>query len=171
RIEYASLDGDSVRPWMGPNPVAYDQVRAGARLDLEAGEDHARWLDAWRARQAYDNSEGQRRTLGGGGEAPVQRCRRDQAPLAWDGRCAAGDLHASLMGSRTETLGRLLPGGAAGAGAPRELVNDNVVLDAAFNTVLGDHVLTVGGQYWDAEMADGAVPEPFAVGQWAAVAE
>jgi len=171
RIEYASLDGDSVRPWMGANPVAYDQVRAGARLDLEAGEDHALWLDAWRARQAYDNSEGQVGTLGSGGYAPVQRYHRDQATLAWDGRFAAGDLHASLMGSRTETLGRLLPGVAAGAGAPRELVNDNVVLDAAFNTVLGDHVLTVGGQYWDAEMVDGAVPEPFAFEQWALFAE
>lgn len=170
-ITYLEDDGDEVFPWMGGNPVSYDNYNVGSRLSLRAGEYNDLWLEATTNRQTYDNSNGQVGTLGTGGYAEEQRYNRDQFTLAWTSRFAFGTLDTSLMDSTTETIGRLIPPGVAGAGSPRTLENENTVFDAKLVSVLADHTLSVGGQYWDASMVDGVAPQEFEFEQWALFAE
>lgn len=170
-IRYEALDGDEVVPWMGANPVAYDNFNIGSRLTVRPSDTHELWLEAVRNRQKYDNSEGEVGTLGSGGYEPVQRYERDQATLAWNAQLGFGALESTLMDSRTETIGRLIPAGVAGAGTPRQLRNDNTVFDTKLVTSLGENMLSVGGQWWDAGMVDGATPAPFEFRQWAVFAE
>jgi len=170
-IRYVDEDGDEITPWMGANPVQYDNFNAGMRLALQASENHDLWLEASRGRQKYDNSEGQVGTLGSGGYAETQRYHRDQATLAWTGRFDIGTVDATLMESTTETIGRLIPPGVPGAGGPRELETGNTVFDLKLVTGFAAHTLTVGGQYWWADMVDGVAPEQFEFEQWALFAE
>src|SRR5690606_16800218 len=170
-ITYVEDDGDVVFPWMGGNPVAYDNFNLGARMSLRAGDYHDLWLEASTNRQKYDNRAGQVGTLGSGGYAEEQRYGRDQATLAWTGRFETVTVDASWMDSRTETTGRLIPAGVPGAGTPRVLETRNRVFDVKAVTGFGDHTLSAGGQFWDAEMVDGIAPAPFAFTQWALFAE
>ncbi len=170
-IAYVEEDGDSVTPWMGANPVAYENFNLGLRLSLLVSENHDLWLESTRGRQRYDNSAGQVGTLGSGGYAETQRYHRDQNTLAWTARWGIGTLETSLMDSTTETIGRLIPPGVPGAGNPRTLETTNTVLDTKFVTGFGAHMLSVGGQYWDASMHDGVAPQSFAFDQWAVFAE
>lgn len=170
-ISYTETDGDVITPWMGGNPVEYQNHNLGARLSLLAADNHDLWLEATRARQKYDNSAGQVGTLGNGGYAETQRYHRDQVTLAWTGRFAAGTIDATLMDSTTETIGRLIPPGVPGAGTPRTLETGNTVLDAKWVTGVGAHMLSLGGQHWQADMVDGVAPEAFEFDQWAVFAE
>ncbi|MFC4728709.1 TonB-dependent receptor domain-containing protein [Coralloluteibacterium thermophilus] len=170
-IAYGDLDGEEIVPWMGANPVAYDNFSLGARLSLTPSPDHDLWLEANRNRQTYDNSDGQMGTLGAGGYAETQRYNRDQAILAWDARFGFGTLESSLARSTTETIGRLIPPGVAGAGGPRRLENENLVFDTKLVTSFGAHMLSVGGQWWKAELVDGVVSDPFDFRQWALFVE
>ena len=170
-IRYRNLAGAEVVPWMGANPVAYDNFNLGTRLSLAPAENHELWFEASRNRQRYDNSTGQVGTLGTGGYGPEQRYHRDQATLAWSARLGFGALDTSLMQNTTETIGRLIPPGVAGAGTPRKLEAQNQVLDAKLVTDFEGHMLSVGGQWWEAEMVDGVVSEAFDFRQWALFAE
>ena len=170
-IVYADQVGNEIVPWMGANPVNYNNHNIGTRLSLTPHEDHDLWLEATTNRQKYDNSAGQVGTLGTGGYAEEQRYNRDQATIAWNARFDFGALESSLMDSKTETIGRLIPPGVAGAGTPRTLENDNTVFDTKLVSSLGPHMFTVGGQYWEAEMVDGVAPERFEFTQWAVFAE
>lgn len=170
-IRYQNLAGTDVVPWMGANPVAYDNFNLGTRLSLAPAENHELWLEASRNRQRYDNSTGQVGTLGTGGYGPEQRYHRDQATLAWSARFGFGALDTTLMQNTTETIGRLIPPGVAGAGTPRKLEAQNQVLDAKLVTDFERHMLSVGGQWWEAEMIDGVVSEAFDFRQWALFAE
>lgn len=170
-IQYEDRSGTDVTPIMGANPVAYDNYNLGTRLALMPSDNHDLWLEATANRQEYDNRQGQLGTLGTGGYGPTQRYEREQAVLAWTGRFAAGTLDTSLMQSRTETQGRLIPPGVAGAGSPRTLESENRVFDAKFVTALGPHKLSIGGQWWEAEMIDGVAPGKFDFDQWALFVE
>lgn len=170
-VRYETDAGAAVAPSMGANPVAYAHWNLGSRLTLTPGDRHDFWLEATRSRQAYDNSLGQVGTLGSGGYGPGQRYHRDQATFAWDARFGFGMLQTSLMQSTTETLGRLVPPGVAGAGSPRTLETGNRVLDSKLVSSLGAHMLSVGGQWWKAEMVDGVAPDDFAFRQWALFVE
>lgn len=170
-IRYPARDGVEVTPSFGANPVAYDHWNIGSRLSLTPNERHDLWLEATRYRQAYDNRLGQVGTLGNGGYAPEQRYDRDQLVLAWDARLDIGTLQSSLMRSTTGTIGRLVPPGVPGAGSPRTLETENRVLDTKLVSSLGAHMLSVGGQYWEAELVDGVAPSPFSFDQWALFVE
>lgn len=170
-IVYTDAAGEDITPWMSANPVAYDTHNAGARLSWSLGERHSLWLDANSARQKYDNDQGQMGTLGSGGYAKALHFNRDQVTLAWDARFAHASLETSLLHSDTQTLGRLLPAGTATAGSPRRLDNRNRVFDTKLVTGLGPNTLTVGGQYWQARLIDGAAPARFNFTQWALFAE
>lgn len=170
-IVYEQDNGTEVVPWMGANPVNYKNHNLGARLSLAAGENHDLSLEATTNRQTYDNSNGQVGTLGTGGYAEEQRYNRDQAVLAWTARLGIGTLDASLMESRTETIGRLIPPGVPGAGTARTLENVNTVFDAKLVSSIGNHMLSIGGQYWEASMVDGVAPDTFEFTQWAVFAE
>jgi outer membrane receptor for ferrienterochelin and colicins len=170
----------------GPSPVEGDIYTLGARLTFTPTRGHDIWLEVDRARQAYDNSEGQLGTLDRpdadppqiAGYGPKLRFHRDQAALVHHWRFGSGTLQSSLSWNTTETLGRTIPEGTPGgppgsgapnkpAGAPRTLEATNVIFDTKLVRSLGRHMVTVGGQYWDAEMVDGVALEPFTFTQWA----
>lgn len=161
----------------GPSPVKANIHTLGARLDFTPHADHDLWLDAEYYRQTYDNTAGQLGTLDTGatfnGYSPELRFNRDQYTLAHSWRFAQGVLDSSLIRNHTETLGRTIPPGTPGKapGSPRTLENENLVFDtkAVFN--LDKHTLSVGGQYWEAEMIDGVAPAPYEQTQWALFAE
>lgn len=174
----------------GPSPVEADIYSFGARLTFTPSRAHDLWAEFDRSRQVYDNSEGQLGTLDRPdaspptfqGYGPEQRFHRDQATLAHTWRFGSGMLQSSLMRNSTETLGRTLPTGTPGgppgsgapdkpAGAPRTLETTNTILDSKLVTALGGHTLSVGGQFWDAQMVDGVALAPFEHTQWALFAE
>lgn len=170
-IVYTDLDGEEILPWMGANPVSYDSHNVGARFALTPSDNHDLWLDITSGRQEYDNRNGQMGTLGSGGYAPTLRFNRDQATLAWDARFDFGAIQSSLQQTTTETIGRLLPAGTEGAGGPRKLENRNRVFDTKLITDIGANKLTVGGQYLNANLIDGAAGPAFKFNQWALFAE
>jgi len=174
----------------GPSPVEADVYTVGARLTFTPTPSQEIGVDVDRARQVYDNSEGQLGTLDRPdatppvyrGYGPEQRFYRDQATLSHTWRFGSGMWQASLMRNTTETLGRTIPEGTPGgppgsgapdkpAGAPRTLESTNTVFDAKAVHGAGRHMLTVGGQFWDARMVDGVALEPFEFTQWSLFVE
>lgn len=163
-ISYQLEDGTQDNPTMGWNPVESDIWSAGGRLSFTPTEDHDIDFDVEQSKQSYDNSKGQLGTLGAsGGYSEEQRYNREQYSLSHTGRFALGTLESSLTRNTTETLGRLIPTGTPGktAGAPRILEAENTIFDTKLLTNIGDHNLTIGGQWWKAEMTEGVVDELF----------
>lgn len=163
-ISYDLIDGTEDTPTMGWNPVESDIWSAGGRLTFTPNDDHDISLDYDQNKQTYDNSKGQLGTLGAaGGYSEEQRYNREQYSLSHTGRFAFGVLESSLMRNTTETLGRLIPNGTPGkiGGDPRTLESENTIFDTKFLASLGDHNLTIGGQWWKAEMTEGVVTTPF----------
>ncbi len=106
------------------------------------------------------------------------RFERDQFALSHTGRLSFGSLDSSITYNQTETLGRTIPGTlgvpydapyqAIVAGDDRELESTDLVFDTKLVAPLGDdHIVTVGGQYWDAEVTDGIAGEDFEQKSWA----
>ncbi len=174
----------------GPSPVQSDLRTIGGRVTLRPSSSHEFWLDLDRSRQAYDNSEGQLGTLDNpdgtpptfNGYSPKQRFHRDQASLAHTWTFGFGQVASNLMRNTTETIGRTLPTGTPGGppgsgapnktpGAPRTLEATNDIFDTKFIGALGNHIVTVGGQIWSAEMVDGIALQPFEFTQWSLFAE
>lgn len=159
----------------GPSPVEADIWSAGGRLTFMPNENHRFWLDADIARQTYDNSEGQLGTLGVRGYGPELEFNRDQFVLAHTWNLLGGVLDSDITLNQTETVGRVIPSDVPGtdreAGDPRELEATNTIFNTKYFRTIGSHTLTVGGQYWDAEMVDGVAPEKFTHEQWALYAE
>jgi outer membrane receptor for ferrienterochelin and colicins len=172
-ISYPGDGGADVVPIMGANPVEAQIGSLGVRLALSPNRDHDLWLDVDRARQRYDNSEGQLGTLGTGGYAPSQRYLRDQYALSHSWRFDGGRLDSSLMRNETETIGRLIPRGTPGKEAlsPRTLTVESTVFDTKLVRNLDRHMLTAGAQWWQADMVDGVAPAPYDHTQWALFAE
>lgn len=175
----------------GPSPVEGDVYSVGGRLSFAAAEDHELWLDAERSRQWYNNDEGQLGTLDDppdgqiAGYSDALRFNRDQVALGHTGELAVGTLESSVMHNTTETLGRTIPGDPTGGdlgqpypgfpelvvGAPRELETRNLVVDTKLTAPVGTHVLTLGGQWWDAELTDGLATKAFSQTTWALFGE
>lgn len=160
-IRYSDSEGEEVVPWMGANPVKAEIYNLGGRLNWQLNADQLLSFDQDHVWQTYDNSQGQLGTLGPAGYEPEQKYIRQQSTLAYQGRFDVGGLDASLMRNQTETLGRIIPPGIAGAGEARVLESDNKIADLKWVTTLGDHQLSVGGQWWQAEMIDGVAPVAF----------
>ena len=138
-------------------------------------------MDLDSARQRYDNVDGQLGSLTGGYDKTL-RYERNKVTLGHDTALTFGTWKSSLGWNETENKGRqlvssaLTPENAGRAGDARELKNTNVILDSLLLTPLGDsHLLTLGGEYWDARMKDGVVlantGETFHQKTWAAYAE
>ncbi len=174
-LRYTNAAGDPVEvSKRGPSPVEADLFTAGARLTYTPSANHDLWLDADLARQKYDNSKAQLGTLGVQGYSPDMEFNRDQYTAAHTWRFAGGLLESSVMQNSTETLGRTIPNGTPGKtpGSPRTLENESLVVDTkAVITAFEDHTLSVGGQFWDAEMVDGVAPAPYEHTQWAVFVE
>jgi len=111
------------------------------------------------------------------------RFNRDQIAIGHTARLGIGVLETSLMRNVTETLGRTIPGKPIGGtyvvdgetftiGADRELKTTNTVLDTKLVAPLGErHVATFGGQWWDAKLEDGLLPDNLEQTIWSVFAE
>lgn len=164
-----------------PYPTESENYNIGTRFDWKANESNTLWLDLDSARQRYDNDDGQLGNLTGGYDKTL-RYERNKVTLGHDTALTFGTWKSSLGWNETENKGRqlvssaLTPENAGRAGDARELKNTNVILDSVLLTPLGDsHLLTLGGEYWDARMKDGVVlantGETFHQKTWAAYAE
>ncbi|MET1114951.1 MAG: TonB-dependent receptor [Comamonas sp.] len=179
------LPPDAAQPAGARNPAPADtrQHNIGARLTLAPARGHDLWLDVEQGRTRYDNSDGR---LGNRdalaprnppGYADTLRFNRDQIAIGHNAHLGFGKLETSLMRTETETLGRTIPGAAVPArdpriGTARELSTTNVVLDSKLIAPLGDaHLLTVGGQWWDAKLTDGLLPDRHGQTMWSLFAE
>jgi len=166
-ISYQNQNGE-VPLNMGSNPVKSTVDNLGARLAWAPNRYHDVTLDADRTQQTYDNTAGQLGTLGiQGGYGPKQKYNRDQATLAYRARLGFGTWDSSYMVNRTETVGRTIPPGTPGAvaGSARTLEVESRVFDTKLVAPWGNHLTTIGGQYWDTEMVDGVAPQTFAFTQ------
>lgn len=144
----------------------------GGRLNLTPHADHDIWLDVDVSTQWYDNSKGQMGTnTTAGGYADALEFNREQYVLAHDWRTPFGVIESNLSQAKTETIGRIIPNGVAGAGGARKLESTNTIFDTKLFSQWRNHTFTVGGQYWDAEMVDGVAPGTFEHQQWAVFAE
>lgn len=166
-----------------PRPSEARIYSIGGRLNVTPDESNELWLDAERARQTYDNSDGRLGNL----DTPArifgyddeQRFNRDQIAIGHTGHYSAGTWESSVTRNVTETLGRTLPAGSAPeygyeaqGGEHRLLENRDIIVDTKFVAPIGDHIATVGGQYIDAKLEDGAAGnQPFEQTSWALFAE
>lgn len=117
------------------------------------------------------------------GYTPYQRTERQQFVLAHEGRWQIGSLQSSLTRSKSANYGRSLPltieereslqalwdannGNLTDAVRAqleseflprkrRTLEITNTIFDTQFNTAIQDHFLTIGAQYYRADMEDG----------------
>ncbi len=174
----------------GPSPVGSNVHSLGGRLTWLPTTRHEVSLDVDVARQSYDNDQAQLGTLDRpdltpptfNGYASALHFNRDQYALSHNWRLGRGRLESSLMHNFTGTIGRTLPSGTPGGppgsgvpnktpGAARTLESTSNVFDTRYVSVFGSHLLTVGGQFWDAKMVDGVALDPFEQRQWSVFAE
>lgn len=166
-----------------PRPSEARIYSLGGRLNVTPDDTNEFWLDAERARQAYDNSDSRLGNLDTPervfGYRDEQRFNRDQLAVGHTGRYSAGTWESSVTHNTTETLGRTLPAGSAPdfgyeaeGGEPRLLENRDITVDTKFVAPLANHMVTVGGQYIDAKLEDGAAGnQAFEQTSWALFAE
>ncbi|NMG37371.1 TonB-dependent receptor [Azoarcus sp. TTM-91] len=151
-------EGDELT--QGRNPTKGRIENYGARLTLTPNKDHDLWLDIDTTKQSYDNSKQQLGTLGAaGGYGPTQKYNRDKFLLAHNWRTGSGLLESSLSYNETETVGRLIPARMIGRSGDRGLTTKDFIFDTKYVTGIGNHILSIGAQYWNAEMEDGILPK------------
>lgn len=187
-LSYNDVNGAAVEVSpRGPSPVEGENYSVGSRLTFTPNDANDLWIDGEISRQRYNNDKSQLGTLDtpngiAQGYADEQRFEREQIAIGHTSRLGFGTLESSLMTNTTETLGRTIPGPKTGqpvpgfpsqiAGSPRQLETTNLVLDTKLLTEFGDsHLVSLGGQYWDAEMTDGLASEKFAQSTWSVFAE
>lgn len=164
-----------------PAPASTRQYNIGARFTLTPNINDDFWLDVDIAKTHYNNDDGR---LGNRDATVIENAsgslpgykdelsfNRDQVAIGHARRFSESKLETSLSVSQTETLGRTVPGSYANIGKPftgfpdiiigddRQLETTNTILDTKYVNYSSDsHVITLGGQYWDAELKDGLIP-------------
>ena len=173
RLTYETVAGvQTPVSGFGRSATANQIWSAGGRVAFNLHPDHDLWIDGDVSRQWYDNSKGQMGTATtAGGYDKFLEFNRDQIALAHNWRLPFGVLESSYSVARTETRGRIIPNGVAGAGGGRTLESENRIFDTKLFSQWRNHTFTVGGQHSDAEMTDGVVSGTFNHTQWAVFAE
>ncbi len=121
--------------------VAAQNWNLGTTLSFTPTENHDFTLELDRARQRYDNTQGQSGTLDGVdslwrasnagiiqprvGYTPYQRVERDQVALSHTGRWSFGTLNSSITHMTSSNLGRSLPLTIAERSALQVIWDDN----------------------------------------------
>ncbi|WP_380178534.1 TonB-dependent receptor [Kalamiella sp. sgz302252] len=167
-----------------PYPTKTENYSLGGRLNYQTSEKNTLWIDGETARQTYDNRDGQLGPIGtsGGGYRDELRYQRDKVVIGHDTDLSFGRWSSSLSWAQTQNKGRVLTPRTLSqanqnlSGSDRELKNTNTILDTSLVAPLSeDHLLQVGGQYWDARLKDGIVlansGETFQQQTWALFAE
>ncbi|WP_346247501.1 TonB-dependent receptor domain-containing protein [Sphingomonas rustica] len=174
-LSYDDAAGDPVEvSKRGPSPVEADIYTLGGRISATPHADHDLWVEVDIARQWYDNSASQLGTgTVQGGYGPEMRFNRDNYVLAHSWRAGFANIDTTLTRNITETFGRTIPPGTPGktAGDARPLKATNTILDSRAVVPLDPVMLTLGGQYWKAEMIDGVAVAPYEFVQWALFGE
>ncbi|KFC94507.1 TonB-dependent outer membrane ferrienterochelin/colicin receptor [Leminorella grimontii ATCC 33999 = DSM 5078] len=148
----------------GPNPVKSDNYNLGSKMTWQWDENNSLWLDGEIANQKYDNGDGQLGTIGAsGGYEDTLRYQRRKATLGSTNQLSFATWNSTVSYNETENKGRLItkssvPAGSDKVGDKRLLKNTNVIVDTNLLMPVGEsHLLTVGGEYWNAQMKDGIV--------------
>lgn len=175
-LRYENVDGQDVPiTSFGLSPTQATTHNFGGRANFILNQKNDFYADFDRTSQLYNNDANQLGTATTqGGYAPKMRFDRQQVVLSHNGRYGVGLLDSSFTHNTTSTDGRTIPPGTPGAttGASRTLDASNTLLDSKLVTTLGSkHMVTVGGQWWKANMVDGVAPAPFDFRQSALFAE
>lgn len=175
-------NGESISK-RGPAPVKSRAHNVGAKLTLTPTKNQDFWLDLSQDHQWFNNDECQLGNVDGvcgkgvAGYKDHLRFNREEVAVGSTTRFDVGILDLSLMRNQTKTLGRTIPtaarpAGSADVGLDRELKATNTIFDTKFVAPVGDnHMVTVGGQYWNGKMIDGVVNEKFKQDTYALFAE
>lgn len=161
-----------------PAPVKSSQHSLGGRLSWTPDSSNTVHLDYQQDRTWYDNRDCR---LGGfdfvncdtgaptnnaPGYRDALRFHRDQAYVAHEYASEDYLLDSSLTWNRTAFLGRTIASNARPAGHPdigqtRTLEASNTLFDSKFVTPVGrNHRLSIGGQFWRAELEDTFLLQP-----------
>ncbi|WCG81692.1 TonB-dependent receptor [Pectobacterium sp. A5351] len=167
-----------------PFPTKTDNYNVGGKLSVKTSDANTLWIDGDVSRQTYDNRSSQLGPIGvgGGGYRDELRFERNKLAIGHDTDLPFGRWSSNLSYAVTENKGRLLTprvlntANAGFAGLDRELKNTNTIFDTILVSPVGeDHLLTVGGQFWDARLKDGIVlansGETFEQKSWSLYAE
>ncbi|UVO10000.1 TonB-dependent receptor [Pectobacterium polonicum] len=167
-----------------PFPTKTDNYNVGGKLSFKTSEANTLWIDGDVSRQTYDNNNSQLGPIGitGGGYRDELRFERNKLAIGHDTDLSFGRWSSNLSYAVTENKGRLLTprvlntANANLAGRDRELKNTNTIFDTMLVSPVGeDHLLTVGGQFWNARLKDGIVlansGETFEQKSWSLYAE
>lgn len=153
---------------MGQNPVAADTRTFGTRWFFIPNSDHEFSIRADYNEQVYDNQLGQlgriRRDAAGGfrdGYSDELSFERTQLSAQHRAHLSFGTWTTQLSHDVMETKGRTIPQGYFSDitmdGAHRELKLETNILESSLAIPLGDHLVTVGGQYIDPNFDDGLI--------------
>jgi len=149
-----------------PYPTKSENYTVGGRLDYHITDNSTVWIDGETSRQQYDNRKSQLGPVGirGGGYRDQLQYQRNKAVIGQDSDLSFGRLSSSLSYAVTENKGRVLtprslsPANRNLSGKDRELKNTNTLFNTTLVAPVGaDHLLTIGGEYWDAQLKDGIV--------------
>lgn len=149
-----------------PYPTKSDNYTVGGRLNYHTSDKNTVWIDGETSQQQYDNRNGQLGPVGtsGGGYREQLRYQRNKVVVGHDSDLSIGRWSSSLSYTATENKGRVLtPRTLSGAhsnmsGQDRQLKNTNTLFNTSLVAPVGaDHLVTVGGEYWDASLKDGIV--------------
>lgn len=167
-----------------PFPTKTDNYTVGGKLNFKTSDANTLWIDGDISRQTYDNRSSQLGPIGvgGGGYRDELRFERNKLAIGHDTDLSFGRWSSNLSYAVTENKGRLLTprvlntANAGLSGRDRELKNTNTIFDTMLVSPVGeDHLLTVGGQFWDARLKDGIVlansGETFEQKSWSLYAE
>ncbi|QUG75828.1 TonB-dependent receptor [Erwinia sp. E602] len=161
-ITSLSPTGDSRVPF----PTASDNYDLGSKISWATSDKNTLWIDGEASRQWYNNSDGQLGPVGvaGGGYRDSLRFEKNKVMAGHNTDMSFGRWSSTLTFDSTENRGRVLtaktlsPANAGRIGDDRQLKNTNAIFDTSLVAPIGDdHLLTVGGQYWQAKLKDGIV--------------
>lgn len=127
------------------NPAPMRNYNFGGKVTWKQDDKNSLWMDLDRAASDFSKPYD--------GSSPAMRFERNKITLGSENKAAYGNWTTTLTGNSTETLGYSLTGGGN-----RKLKNDNLIFDTKLVAPVGaDHMVTVGGRYWDEKLEDGVL--------------